>query len=136
MRQNICVYSPPKPKVSGIVKVELEAKATELIDTVLKPEHIKPPPKNAKWNYIVDLYTKWHGNYFYFCARYACPGPNAMSPYFEMGFARLKHTGSIGGQSRFDLAYMRHTGRWWEIMHGLTLEQCLAEIREGGLFDP
>ena len=64
------------------------------------------------------------------------PGPNAMSPYFEMGFARLKYTGSIGGQSRFDLAYMRHTGRWWEIMHGLTLEQCLAEIREGGLFDP
>jgi len=136
MRQKICVYSPPKPKVSGIVKVELEAKATELIDTVLKPEHIKPPPKNAKWNHIVDLYTKWHRNYFYFCAKYACPGPNAMSPYFEMGFARLKYTGSIGGQSRFDLAYMRHMGRWWEIMHGLTLEQCLAEIREGGLFDP
>jgi len=75
MGQKICVYSPPKPKVSGIVKVELEAKATELIDAVLKPEHIKSPPKNAKWNYIVDLYTKWHRNYFYFCAKYACPGP-------------------------------------------------------------
>jgi hypothetical protein len=63
----------------------------------LKPEHIKPPPKNAKWNHIVDLYTKWHRKYFYFCAEYACPGPSAMSPYFEMGFARLKYTGGIGG---------------------------------------
>jgi hypothetical protein len=34
------------------------------------------------------------------------------------------------------MSYMRHTGRWWEIGHGLSLEQCLAEVREGGLFQP
>jgi hypothetical protein len=130
------VYSPPKPKGTDVAKVELEAKATELINTVLKPEHVKPPPKNAKWNYIVDIYTKWHSNYFYFCAKYACPSPNAMSPYFETAFARLEYSGGVGGQSRFNLSYMRHTGKWWEIRHGLSLEQCLAEIREGGLFQP
>jgi hypothetical protein len=117
-------------------KVELKTKATELIDAVLKPEHVKPPPKNAKWNYIVDLYTKWHRNYFYFCAKYACPGPNALSPFFDTGFARLEYSGGVGRQSRFNLSYMRHTGRWWEIGHGLSLEQCLAEVREGGLFQP
>jgi len=46
------VYSPPKPKVPDVVKMELEVKGTELINTVLKPEHIKLPPKNAKGNYI------------------------------------------------------------------------------------
>jgi hypothetical protein len=136
MRQEMWVYSPPKPKVPDAVKVELEAKGTELINTVLKPEHVKPPPKNAKWNYVVDIYTKWHRNYFYFCAKYACPGPNAMSPYFETGFAHLEYAGSVGRKSRFNLSYMRHTGKWWEIQHGLSLEQCLAEIREGGLFHP
>jgi hypothetical protein len=136
MRTKTWGYSPPKPKVPDAVKVELKTKAAELIETVLKPEHIKPPPKNAKWNYIVDLYTKWHRNYFYFCAKYACPSVNALSPFFEIGFARLEYSGGVGRQSRFNLSYMRHTGKWWEIWHGLSLEQCLAEIREGGLFHP
>ena len=136
MRQKIWLCSPPKPKVPDAVKVGVETKAMALVNDILKPEHVKPPPKNAKWNYIVDLYTKWHRNYFYFCAKYACPGPNAMSPYFETGFARLEYAGDVGRQSLFNLSYMRHTGKWWEIMHGLPLEQCLAEVREGGFFDP
>ena len=136
MRQKTWVYSPPKPKVPDAVTVELRAKAMALINDILKPEHIKPPPKNAKWNYIVDLYTKWHRNYSYFCAKCACPGPNALSPFFDTGFARLEYAGGVGRQSRFNMSYMRHTGRWWEIRHGLSLEQCLAEIRGGGLFHP
>lgn len=136
MRQKMWVYSPPKPKAPDAVKVEVEIKAIELVDAVLKPEHVKPPPKNAKWNYIVDIYTKWHRNYFYFCAKYACPGPNALSPFFDTGFARLEYAGGVDQQSRFNLSYMRHTGSWWEIRHGLSLEQCFAEIREGGLFHP
>jgi hypothetical protein len=136
MRQKRWVYSPPKPKVPDAIKVELKTKATELIDTILKPEYVKPPPKNAKWNYIVDLYTKWNRNYFYFCAKYACPRPNALSPFFETGFARLEYVGRVGGQNRFNMSYMRHTGKWWEIRHTLSLEQCLAEVREGGLFHP
>ena len=136
MRTKTWIYSPPKPKMPDAVKVELKTKATKLIESVLKPEHVKPPPKNAKWNYIVDLYTKWHSNYFYFCAKYACPGPNALSPFFDIGFARLEYSGGVGRQSRFNLSYMRHTGKWLEIGHGLSLEQCLAEVREGGFFNP
>ncbi|MBM4340660.1 MAG: hypothetical protein FJ110_14095 [Deltaproteobacteria bacterium] len=136
MRQKIWVYNPPKPKLPGTVKVYVEAKAMALVNDILKPEHVKPPPKNSKWNYIVDLYTKWHRNYFYFCARYACPGPNALSPFFDTGFARLEYAGSVGRQSRFNLSYMRHTGKWWEIRQDLSLEQCLSEVREGGLFHP
>ena len=136
MRQKIWVYSPPKPKVPDAVKAGVETKAMALVNDTLKPEYVKPPPKNAKWNYIVDLYTKWHRNYFYFCAKYACPGPNALSPFFDTGFARLEYVGSVGRQSRFHLSYMRHTGRWWEIRRGLSLKQCLAEVRGSGLFHP
>jgi hypothetical protein len=136
MRTKTWVYSPPKPKVPDAAKVELKAKATELVNAVLKPEYVKPPPKHAKWNDIVDLYTKWHRNYFYFCAKYACSGPNALSPFFDIGFARLEYSGGVGRQSWFNLSYMRHTGKWLEIGHSLSLEQCLAEVREGGLFQP
>jgi len=136
MREKIWVYNPPKPKLPGTVKVYVEAKAMALVNDILKPEHVKPPPKNSKWNYIVDLYTKWHRNYFYFCARYACPSPNALSPFFDTGFARLEYAGSVGRQSQFNLSYMRHTGKWWEIRQDQSLEQCLSEVREGGLFHP
>jgi hypothetical protein len=88
MRQKIWVYSPPKPKVPDAVKVEVETKAMALVNDILKPEHVKPPPKNAKWNYIVDIYTKWHRNYFYFCTKYACPGPNALSPFLGRNVPR------------------------------------------------
>jgi len=136
MRQKTWVYSPPKPKVPDSVKAEVETRATELINAFLKPEHVKPPPKKPRWNYIVDIYTKWHRNYFYFCSKYACPGPNAISPFFDTGLARLEYVGGLGQQSRFNMSYMRHTGKWWEIRHGLSLDQCLAETRKGGLFQP
>ena len=136
MKRKTWVYSPAKAKVPDAIKTEVEVKATELVNAFLKPEHVKPPPKNAKWNYIVDLYTKWHSNYFYFCAKYACPSPNALSPFFDIGFARLEYVSGVGRQSRFNLSYMRHTGKWWEIWHGLSLEQCLGEVRGGGFFNP
>ncbi len=133
------VYSPPKPpkpKVPETVKTEVETKATELVNAVLKPAHIRPPRKNTRWNYIVDIYTKWHRSYFYFCAKYASPGPNALSPFFDVRFARLEYIGGLGRQSRFNMAYMRHTGKWFEIRHNLSLDQCLAEIKDGGPFQP
>lgn len=80
-RQKTWVYNPPKPakpKVPEALKAEVQAKATELVNTVLKPTHIKPPRKKQQFNYITDIYTKWYRSYFYFCATYAVPGPNAL----------------------------------------------------------
>jgi hypothetical protein len=129
------VYSPRKPTpppVPGPLKDQVEAKANQLVETHLKPAYIKPPPADQRWNYIIDIFTKWHGSFFYFCSTYACPGPNALSPTFESRFARMEYVGS----DRFNLAYMRHTEKWWEVAQGLTAEECLEMIREGGIFMP
>ena len=128
-RQKIWVYSPqrqPKPKAPEAVKTDLEVKASELVDSILKPMHVKPPREDEQYNYIVDIYTKWYRSYFYFYAKYHCPGPNAISPFFEEKFARLEYIGN----GRFNLSYMRHTGKWWEIYPELFLEECLAAIRD------
>src|SRR6516225_5598538 len=117
--KKVLVYSPaadPRTKVSDALGAEVERRANELIE-VLKPKYIKPPPEKPKFNYLIGLGTKWHGRYFYFVGTYACPGPNALSPTFEMNFARLEHVG--GG--RFALAFLRHTGKWCPLLTGAGL---------------
>ncbi len=134
-RRKMWVFSPQKrskPKVPDIIKANVETKANEFIETVLKPNHIKPPSGDERFNYIIDIYSKWSRNYFYFCAKYACPGSNAISPFFEARFARLEYVGN----ERFNLSYMRHTGQWWEIYTELSLVNCLDAIRDEPHFLP
>ena len=66
--------SRPKPAVPKAVKAEVEARAREFIDTVLKPKHVKPPPKDARFNYLADITCKWHGPTS-ICRRLRLPRP-------------------------------------------------------------
>ena len=122
----------PKPKVPESVKLELERKAQPLVEETLKPAHVQPPPEHARFNYIVDIYAKWYGNYFYFCAKYHCPDPNAISPYFEAKFARLEYV----AHDRFALSFMEHTGKWVEIYADLSADECLSAINDDPWFQP
>ena len=122
---------PPKPKVPEELKVEVTAQAEMLIEG-WKPQHIKKPPKGHQFNYIVDLYTKWFRSYFYFCAKYACLGPTAISPFFETRFTRMEY---VGGR-RFNLAFMRHTGEWIELEQGLTVNACIEAIKRDAYYQP
>jgi hypothetical protein len=129
------VYSPRKSsavQVPASVKAEVQHQADQLVETVLKPQHVQPPPKDYDFNYIVDIYTKWYRHYFYFCAKYCVPGQNAISPFFETKFARLEY---IGG-SHFNLSFMRYTGEWIEIYPNLPLEKCLTAIKDDPFFQP
>ena len=60
------------------------------------------------------------------------PGPNAISPFFEAKSTRMEYTG--GGH--FNLAYMRYTGQWMELFQDLSLDDCLATIRDNPMFQP
>jgi hypothetical protein len=129
------VYSPSrpaKPSVPEATKADVTARARELVESELKPRHIEPPPDNEHLNYIVDIGTKWYRDYFYFFATYKVPGPTAIAPSFEAKFARLQYHGA----NRFGLAFMRHTGQWAEPYADLTLEECLATIRDDPFFVP
>ena len=128
-------YRPQKkssPKVSDRIKGEVKLRVDNLIESVLKPKYIKPPPKDSDFNYLVDIFSKWYRHYFYFCSKYNCPGPNALAPSFDSKFARLEYV----GPDEFNLAYMRHTGQWFEVDSGLSLEECLRAIETWGHFIP
>src|SRR5450432_3994787 len=118
-KQGGWALSPKSSKlpVPTAIKTEVEAKATDLIEKVLKPKHVLPPPVEAKFNYVSDIGTKWHGNYFYFIATYTCPGPNAMSPTFESKFARMEYV----GDGKFALGFERHTGEWVVLFNAISV---------------
>jgi len=129
------VYSPPKapkPKVPDVTKQDVTAKANALVETLFKPKFIKAPSLDERFNYIVDIFTKWFRNYLYFCATYHCPGPNAISPSFEARFTRLEYS----GPDQFNLSFMRYTGQWVELYRDLSLDECLKAIREEVFFWP
>lgn len=125
---------PRRPKVRVPVEMQAEAtaRAQELVDQVLKPKYIEPPPKNPRYNHIVDIGIKWLRTDLYFCATYASPGPNALSPSFESRFTRMEYI----GERKFALSYLRHTGQWLELYPSLTLEECLRAIESEPYFHP
>ena len=91
------------------LKAEVETKARDLIEKVLKPKYVKPPKKGKQFNYITDIEAKWSRNNFYFSSTYACPSPDASSPTFEAEFARMEPL----GDGTFALYAMRYTGNEW-----------------------
>ena len=42
-------------KIPDSIKSEIKRNADELIDRVLKPKYILPPPENNDFNYLVDF---------------------------------------------------------------------------------
>jgi hypothetical protein len=128
------VFDPTKPAKSelpGTLKDEVDTKAGELIENVLKPTHIQPPPEGSQSNYITDIKTKWIGSTCYFISIYACPGPNAIAPTFEEKFARMEHI----GDAKFALSFMRHTGKWVELYASASIDDCM-KIIQGPWFMP
>lgn len=120
----------PKAPLSESLKADLDVKAKKLVQDVLKPRYVAPPPEDAHFNYITDVWIKWIGDTLYFGATYACPGPTAISPSFESRFARMEHVG--GG--RFTLSYMRHNDQWFRLPGNWTADKSLKSIENDGHF--
>ena len=118
--------------VTASIKTEVETKARDLIENVLKPKHVLPPKPNERFNYIIDIGAKWNRNYFYFFSTYACPSPNANSPTFESMIARMEPLG--GG--KFALYAMRYTGKEWIGVHDeLSADECMQAIQDDEWFE-
>ena len=121
---------PPKCKLSKWQKATLKANADRFIQDYYKTTFIRPPPKEARFNYIVDFSIKWHGAYLQFIARYACPGPNAISPFFETAFARLGYFRN----GAWSLWARRHNDQWMVLGHQMTMEKCFEQMRSNHWF--
>jgi hypothetical protein len=61
----------------------VDAKSRDLIENVLKPKHLEPPPKGHQVNYLVDTKKQWLGSKCYFMSVYRSARPNAISHTLE-----------------------------------------------------
>jgi hypothetical protein len=83
------------------------------------------------FNYPVEVFSEWRGKSFYICARY-----RARSRRPEDDFIVRTARMTLIGFGRFDLAYFRHTGRWFTMARRRTAAACFAEVEENGVFWP
>lgn len=81
---------------------------------------------------MIDIYTRWRGNYLYFCEKYKSEGENRIADEFEVKFVRLEHI----GHDKFNLSYFRHTEKWFQVETDLTLSDCLKMMKEIPTFQP
>lgn len=83
------------------------------------------------FNYPTAVFSEWRGNAFYLNVRYRAQSRNPEDD-FVVRTTRMTFT-AFGG---FDLAYFRHTDKWFTVYRGLTAAQCFREIEDNGIFWP
>ncbi len=122
-RYNPKKIKEPKPELSEELKRDIKTKADKIVATIFKPEHLSPVSQEEQsLNQMVDIYTKWYRNAFYFCSKYKCPA-NSIAPFFESKFVKFEYL----GEDKFQYSYMRHTGKWYPTSV-ITLEECLERV--------
>jgi hypothetical protein len=83
------------------------------------------------FNYPLEVFSEWRGKAFYLNCRY-----RARRRKVEDDFV-VRHTRmTLTGFGRFDLAYFRHTDKWFTVYRGLTAADCFREIEENEIFWP
>jgi hypothetical protein len=83
------------------------------------------------FNYPIAVFSEWRGNAFYLNVRYRARSRRAEDD-FVVRHTRMTSTGF----GRFDLAYFRHTDKWFTVYRGLTAAECFREIEENEIFWP
>lgn len=83
------------------------------------------------FNYPVEVFSEWRGKAFYLCARY-----RARSRHPDDDFVARSSRLTMSGFWRFDLAFFRHTGKWFTVSRGLTAAAALQEIEANEVFWP
>lgn len=118
-----------------IIPSELEKKIVQdffqpFVESLKKQYVLKKPDK--KFNYLVDVYSKWYQNYFYLCEKFKSECPSRIVDEYEEKFVRLTYT----GKNLFDFSFLRHTGQWHVVATKLTMNECKKEISSNQVFHP
>ncbi|MEL6223604.1 MAG: hypothetical protein AAFR31_13295 [Cyanobacteria bacterium J06627_8] len=135
--KNRRIYLPSKargskPKIPDELKAEVQRKFDHLIETEYRPKYIKPPSEKSSLGYLVDVFSQWYRSYFYICGTHHYPELDADSSSLDVKYSRFEYAGG----DRFNIAYLRHTGQWWQIRKNVPLDDCLEEAKNNQVLHP
>jgi hypothetical protein len=118
-----------KPKLADYEKQALLVRADKFVYEFYAPQ-ITPPEPGETNNYLTHITTRWRTPYLSFIKHFNSPGPNSISPTFELPLARL----GMHGRDKWSLWFQRYNGEWIEVGSDLTLDGCFEGIKEGPWF--
>lgn len=98
---------------------------------VLKPRFL-PEITPTEWNFMIDIRGVWSGGRYRFTRRYRSGMAHNRGEEFDAPFARIDRL----GRDRFDIYWMRHTGKWWRLHTGVTLAEALRILETDGVLHP
>ena len=133
MNKKRWIYSPkkqPNLKPSESEKEDIQNYFQPLVQD-FKKKCVKKNP-NREFNYVIDVYTKWHQNNFYLCKKYKSEHIDRIADEFEEKVVRLKYV----GKDCFDFSYFRHTGQWHLVAARISSKECKEMILSNPNFQP
>jgi len=126
------VYVAPRPAPPNEAeKRRIVAACDAFIRDVLKPRFL-PKITPVKWNYPIDIQGVWAAGRYRFMQRYRSGHKDNLGEEFDAPFTRIVRV----GPDRFDIDWMRHTGKWWRLYRGVTLAEAFKIIEEDGHLHP
>lgn len=117
-------------RVKALTKEEKAAVAAaceSFIAETLKPRFL-PEIRPTQFNFPVDILGKWRGSKYSFVTRYRSGYSDNLGAEFDSPFVRLDHVEEYVDEIRFDVMWRRHTGQWWSLHSGVTLEEAFRLI--------
>jgi hypothetical protein len=112
-------------------KRRIVAACEAFIRDVLTPRFL-PRVKPTHWNYPIDIHGAWAAGRYRFVQRYRSGHEDNHGEEFDAPFARIDRM----GPDRFDIYWMRHTGKWWRLYRGVTLAEALKALEVDGHLHP
>jgi hypothetical protein len=112
-------------------KQAIIAACETFIRNVLKPRFL-PGIRPTEWNYVIDIHGAWTAGRYRFMQRYRSGMEHNRGEEFDAPFARIDRM----GRDRFDIYWMRHTGKWWRLYAGVTLVEALRILETDGVLHP
>ena len=101
------------------------------INNVLKPRFL-PQIRPTEWNYVIDIHGAWAAGRYRFMQRYRSGMGHNRGEEFDAPFAGIDRM----APDRFDIYWMRHTGKWWRLHVGVTLAEALQILETDGVLHP
>ena len=121
--------------LSQVEKAAIAERCEDFIATTLKPRFL-PEIRPDEFNYPVDIRGNWRGSKYSFITRYRSGFSDNLGEEFDSPFARLDHVEEHLGDTRFDVMWLRHTGKWWRLHSSVTLKEALQLIEADELLWP
>jgi hypothetical protein len=112
-------------------KQAIIAACETFIRYILKPRFL-PEIRPTEWNFVIDIRGAWAGGRYRFMQRYRSGMEHNRGEEFDAPFARIDRV----GRNRFDIYWMRHTGKWWRLHSGVTLAEALRILETDGILHP